>query len=44
MTDKDILLPVGYVAIPVEEYVDLIQINDRHDTLLAVLYGTGCLS
>jgi hypothetical protein len=44
MESKDILMPIGYIAIPVEEYVDLIETNDRYDTLLSVLYDNSCLS
>lgn len=45
MTDENsITLPIGYVAIPVEEYVGLIECNERYDTLLSALYDAASLS
>ena len=44
MTDRDTLLPIGYVAVPVEEYVDLIATNDRYDSLRYALYDNATLS
>lgn len=44
INENSITLPVGYVAIPVEEYVGLIECNERYDTLLSTLYEAASLS